>query len=721
MFKYSKSKRIITVLGLIIMLVIGYMVLSTKFSYLETAYLTNSSDDIICVNTKETVIEEQFQMPYEILDSVAFQVGNYQRDSNSSWELTLSNEDGTIITSKIFGFYDAKDNDYYVIKFGKRIIVKRGAIYRLSIRALNVDEGNKIAFYKGYRTNSFSDSAQLYINGNRDSGILCMCINGSNQEPFWVCVYFIILVITAFILLRGSFLQDKGIWWYQDTIICSVLVGVIVFLICIPFASTKTTGVFIDETDNIRGGMIIAQGGVLYRDYVVQHPPVAYYLCSIFALFGANSVEQMRVMFYILLGIVWALMYARYHQSFGKRTMAVLPVAIILCTKSMFGSFSIMILSDVIQEMAMILLLLEFIYYCKDGKKLVGVKRCLIISSGVWMAFGSSFLSVYCLFFIVIGFLCIEWGIWRRQSLPVNRILPRYIPLICIGSIPLIAGVIYFGLNHSLYECYRQMYLFNREIYVKYQGMGRSVFEPFLSGLAAVLNQYVSGLMSIGGNTGISSYTVIAILSVTVYIVFAVKKVLEEKNLIIFFLILTLMICAGAARGAQGSHSLAFWGMLITWNIIFPAKEYQLFHFKKGIQSILLAAGLCLIAEPYVSAVTANFTIEQETVNYNDSLILSLTDPGEDIFIDAGCNDSIYLLTKGIYPINRAVYCLPWYMDWYEDWNIEDLQRTSPNIVVWNPDQAVWGRTSYFMKLNDYILGNYHQISDGSIIWRKNK
>lgn len=60
MFKYSKSKRIITVLGLIIMLVIGYMVLSTKFSYLETAYLTNSSDDIICVNTKETVIEEQF-------------------------------------------------------------------------------------------------------------------------------------------------------------------------------------------------------------------------------------------------------------------------------------------------------------------------------------------------------------------------------------------------------------------------------------------------------------------------------------------------------------------------------------------------------------------------------------------------------------------------------------------------------------------------------------
>ena len=170
MFKYSKSKRIITVLGLIIMLVIGYMVLSTKFSYLETAYLTNSSDDIICVNTKETVIEEQFQMPYEILDSVAFQVGNYQRDSNSSWELTLSNEDGTIITSKIFGFYDAKDNDYYVIKFGKRIIVKRGAIYRLSIRALNVDEGNKIAFYKGYRTNSFSDSAQLYINGNRRAG-----------------------------------------------------------------------------------------------------------------------------------------------------------------------------------------------------------------------------------------------------------------------------------------------------------------------------------------------------------------------------------------------------------------------------------------------------------------------------------------------------------------------------------------------------------------------
>ena len=59
------------------------------------------------------------------------------------------------------------------------------------------------------------------------------------------------------------------------------------FILCSAYLNQ---GVFCDEVDNMVGGMVVADGGVVYRDFYSQHTPVMYYLCAIFRLLGASSI-----------------------------------------------------------------------------------------------------------------------------------------------------------------------------------------------------------------------------------------------------------------------------------------------------------------------------------------------------------------------------------------------------------------------------------------------
>lgn len=714
-----KKKIIVVFLIYILLLLLEFFIFSTKISYLETAYMTYGADDVITVRDDNMMIEQGFEMPYDIIESVSLKIGNFQRDSNSRWNLQLVTNEGKIIVSKEFGFYDASDNHDYKVHFGRKIRVEQGAFYWIKIQPVTVEEGNKIGFYIGNMPTEFSESSSLIINGVPTSGMMFLIINGGEQDYFWCIVYGLILTILAYVAVRAILLKKKGLLWYEDTVIHSILVGIAVFLVYIPFASTSVCEIFTDENDNIRGGMIIANGGVLYRDYVVQHPPVGYYVCGIFALLGAKSVEQMRILFYILLGLVWALMYVRYNKEFGKKIMTFLPVVIMLCTKSLIGSYSTMILSDVIQQITMVLLLLELISYCRN--RTLKLSRILVISLGIWITFGCAFISVYSIFFFILVFIIVEVYVWKKKTVTLKGIAARYLPLLIIGVTPAVAAMVYFGLNHTLYECYRQMYLFNREVYVQYQSIGRNLFEPFLSGLSSMFSQYVTGLLAIGGKTELSVYNIMTIALVTGYMLYAIKKVAENKKNIAIYSLLTLMIAAGAARGVSEFHGLAFWGMMIAWLIVIPVKEYQVFTLGRGLKKVLLAGGFCLLIEPYISAVSANISAEQATVSFTETMILSHTEPGEQIFIDAFALDSIYLLNKDRDPANRAVYCLPWYMDWYEEWNLEDLKEKSPKVAVFHPDIQTWGRTYYMMRIHDYITANYTRISDDSILWVKNE
>ena len=67
---------------------------------------------------------------------------------------------------------------------------------------------------------------------------------------------------------------------------------------------------FGDETDNLLGGVLVAQGQRLYVDFFSSHMPLAYYVAALPGLFGVATLDQFRVYSNALLvvatlAIVW--------------------------------------------------------------------------------------------------------------------------------------------------------------------------------------------------------------------------------------------------------------------------------------------------------------------------------------------------------------------------------------------------------------------------------
>ncbi len=107
-----------------------------------------------------------------------------------------------------------------------------------------------------------------------------------------------------------------------------------------------------------------------------------------------------------------------------------------------------------------------------------------------------------------------------------------------------------------------------------------------------------------------------------------------------------------------------------------------------------------------------NLLYEQQPVSEMESRVISLTEENEKILQDAYSCDSLYLMYKGRYPANRAVYMLPWYMDWYEKDNIEALNEMQPRYVIYFPDEQIGNYKYYTNAFAAELRENYTQLSD---------
>lgn len=697
---------------------IGSHFLMKKTTYLEQTALTFVEEDVLKVSNPEDRVTETFQMPYDTLKKVALRITNYQTDCNTPWTLLITDESGNVACEKEFRFVKATDNGIYTIDLEKAYSVHKGEQYTLSLYSKKVTSDSPIGFYYGTLLTTAGEESQLSYNGEQqESKALCLSVYGGDKDPFWIMVYGIVLLALLFLTIRGIMLATKGMNWKEDAVIQAAACGLLVFFVCLPFAAMGTYA-FTDENDNVRGGMLIARGAVLYRDYVTQHTPFAYYLCGVFALLGASSATQMRILFYICLGVLWTFLYHRHRKNLPAWVLYLLPLLTIFTPVAMTGAYTTMVVAESMQLQAFMVIMLELYAMRLDHKLSLG--RCVVLSLAAWTAIGSVFMSVYTLFFFVLIFLLFEIRYWRaQQSRKIGCILKRYLPLAIVGCIPGICGLLYFKVNHALYYAFQQMYLFNREVYTKYQDMGNSILEPFFSGIVSALSEFQNAVLMYGAGGGIKPYHVLVVLILVTSVVIFIKAFAKNRTEWGVLILGILAIASGAARGVDDWHGQAFWGMLITGVFLLISQEPGRIKDRHVIVRLALLCYAFLILQPVAAQLRYDVTTKQEAVSYLDPIILNELDEGESIFMDAYCNDSIYLLAKGHEPVNRAVYCLPWYMDWYETWNLEDIKESKPDVVVWNPDQECWSQFRYAALLDKYIQENYERVGEGAPIWVK--
>lgn len=686
----------------------------TKLTYIEYVIQNEQSDDYMQLSNIGDQLVQEFTMPYDIIHGVAVKIGTFGRDNNSSWKIIINEKDSReIVYEDIFNASLISDCSYHLIEFNKNIRLKKNSIYELRIIADRVSQETALAFYYSKEPTT---PGELYTNGMIVGGGLCFAIYGGDVDWWWLGYVLLVMLYGIIVILRGHKVISKGQKLVDDKFLMSfVIAGVTVLLL----SSYSLSATFIDENDNIRGGMLIAKGAVLYKDYVTQHTPVAYYLCALFALLGAGSVEQFRLSYYIFEAIVWALLYHRHSDFFGKKKLAILAILEIILISSLISPQGNQILSDGIQGLCIVALLLEFLRYYQD--RTLDWIRSIIVSSCVWGSFGAAFISAYALIWLFGGVVYVEIYSWVKKGFSFRKACFRYYKLLLSLSIPLIGTVMYFAMNNSLHTAFEQFYSFNREVYPKYvSGLGSNLLQPFINAIQyffyIIANHF--NIIIMANATNVTVLQLITIIFATIVLVI----LLTEKRFLESF-ILFMVMCCSATRG-YGFHGLAAWYVAIMIIVIFLDKLLGVLP-KVGIP----VAGLLSIylLSTYVGAVGNNLMYKQPSITPVESGVVSITEEKERILIDAFYCDSIYFLYKDRYPVNRTVYMLPWYMDWYEQDTIDDLCNNMPNVVVYNENQDTWGYMYYANAFATVLKQHYIQISEnpddrwGYGVWLRKK
>lgn len=714
MHKKRKIWMIAGGLALCLLLLWGLDRADRRTTYIESSQMNISGDSSIAVADNKTVLRQEFVMPYELLTELSFKTGTFGRNNNSFWRLVVTEKNsGKPIFENSFNASQVSDGAYYSVPVGTAKRVKKGELYTLAIQSENATGNSALAFYvsegDAYR------EGQLYLNEEATDKDLCFQVYGARRDAFWPGLYMAFLG-TA-VLLAAYFYREykKGRNIIENKLLWAVITGILYLILTYAFTRLNM-GTFTDECDNIRGGMLIAKGKVLYRDYYAQHTPFAYYLCALFALLGAGSIPQFRILYFILNSVVWGGLCYRHSRHFGRMRMVLLPAIQVILTMGMFFQGS-KIMGDNIQGLCMVALALEFLRYLEDRE--LTPSRCLIVAAGIFCSVMSAFVSVFALASVIVGVLVWEVLYWKDNTgFCVKNALRRYGMLVTACLTPFAITFIYFLCNHAIRQMYLMAYQFNTIVYKNYQNeFGRVKWKPFVLGVKnyfTAITDNVNSLITAAGNETAVMQLVLVTAAGVALVLWAVKG--QGGKRIFPAVCLFLCMTGNATRSSTDFHGVAFYYVAVTL-ILVLGMEWEI-NRKKPLAVAWVTVAALYMCKPYVVMIADHIVYRQSAVEGIDKQVVEMTSPGDLIFIDAFVHDSIYLLYKERYPANRNCYILPWYMDWFEFDTIEDLEKYQPKTVIYQPELEVYGQTDFCPNLHQMITSRYIRQGEDSVIWK---
>jgi len=698
------DKKVILFGLIIIFCVCGILLYKStqKIVYMEYIKLDENCDSSLKILNNNSKIEQEFKIPYQMFSGVGLIVEYFNQENNSKYEVVVKDKTANKeITSFVFYSNEVENNSVNKLLLNSPIKVDNTHTFSIIIQAISKEnDKNYVAFGVDEYTGSLKNEENQY------NSTLCMNIYGGNTNIFWFlftlgCEIYVLGLLIYIIYL---YINQKSI--KQNILVQVGILGIIVFLTLSLFAKQQN---FIDEVDNIIGGMLITKGKILYKDYYIQHTPIAYFLCAILSLCQAESVEQFRLIYYVLITFVWMGLYIRHKDNFGKTKMILLPILQIILGVAI-ASETTMILSDNIQAICMIALVLEFLQYLKDEK--IDWKRSIIVSLSIFFSFGSAFISVYQIFAICLGVVVNEIIYWvKNKKITLKKCLQRYWKLIVVCIIPFVVVLIYFVLTNSLNEAYEQAYKFNTEVYSYYTGLGDNIIAPFLIGTKNFIQIIPDSIQNIF--TGKDVNVSIIKLLVGIEIFFVVVKMICKKE---YFksIILVMFMEFGFIR--DSFHLIAFWSSVLI--IILVEFNYNKKSIvQKKIESLVLTVLTMFLLVIFIDKSTVVLLNKIKPISIIEQKVIEETVDGETIFIDLYSCLSVYLIYKDRFPVNRVGFILPWYMDWYEVDTIEDLEKHHPRVCVYNENAEVWKITNFANYLKEYLNKNYEKIDENGLLW----
>ncbi|MGF6991095.1 hypothetical protein M2145_002457 [Lachnospiraceae bacterium PF1-21] len=490
-----------------------------------------------------------------------------------------------------------------------------------------------------------------------------------------------------------------------------------VFLLALPYLNQNSWS---DESDNLVGGKVVAEGGVIYKDYFSQHTPLLYYIVAIFMKLGFKEVFSIRVCFYALITIFFAFIYVRYNKLFGKISLLALPVFFIL--EFARHNFMWTVLSDMVQAMACLMLFLEFSKYIMEKRARLTKISVLLISISIFVAIGVAFMSVYPIAIIAIGVFLNELYLFQQNKKDeilnkIGDIVIRFLPIIIVTLFFLVLYLAYYFYHDVLKEMIYQSFTFNMTVYSKYNQQASPIM-TFIRTIKSYVD-YVYESFSTLYNLSTIQNVILIIGNIGFSIFFFCKKK-------IYSIISFIFIIYCGIRGFQGFHSTPY--ILMSCFCVTFLLEHVFVKFlrRKDIRTRSLSACgallvLILFFQPYATNIE-NISRLNDTKVYTTSPYAYYVDEfvKEDEYIYTTFLDGdIYFATDAKNATFLYSGLCPWVAEAFLPRVIDEIQKNKPKIILYDPKYKIWDYTyeEYCSELEEVLENDY--INSKNIVMEK--
>lgn len=470
-----------------------------------------------------------------------------------------------------------------------------------------------------------------------------------------------------------------------------------------------------DEYDNILGGMIIGNGGEVYKNFISQHTPLMYYLCALVYLLGVRTVIMYRLFMFAGLSLLWVIMFFRYRKHFGSIPMFIYPLSYIAL---MFTTdkLSHCILSEQVQSQALVILLLEFLTYTRI--KNFKISNYFWISFSVLFSFGTAFVSIYPIFIIALGVLSIEIANLIKTgksdksiiSKETKQFFVKGIVLVISCLVPFIILIIVYAVKGNIKNAVYGIYTVNRIYYPKYGGAESSILKSFLG----PINVFKATMK----NTGMFTVNLALISAMLYSIVVMRKKGIFRGIVCLGFIYMTAMRSMSDFHGLPFlSAGMCFFGLTVGEGISILKSNKDFMKMSRLKQSITVFSIVFILLSPF--ELTFLWEIRAGSLKFNKSEYVPQINKGsaEDVVTALIAEDEkfydatitlLYVPTNRL-PINAPGLVCPWIYEAYHDRIFETLENEKPKLIYLPDSFEVWGHNSkdFAADAYEYIRENY--------------
>ena len=477
----------------------------------------------------------------------------------------------------------------------------------------------------------------------------------------------------------------KGDKWVPALFFCCVLALYLTML---------ADGLFVDELDVFYGGYSLAKGGDIYKAYPSQHMPFSYYFAAPAALLGARTPWQFRLYFDVLLSVLWTGIYLRHRKHFSRFTLALLPV--LFAAQLRMHSLGTTMISDHWQGIGILIILLELLRYAEEKKISAGM--AWMISLGIVLSFGTTFLSAYPLLILFLGVVAMQAVQAARKERKLPEMLKEDLRLTLICLCPFLLLALWYLASGNLANAFGGAYELNVGIYSKYlDGFGTDAGGSFFATFPRWIQYQGKGagyLNAAGWRWALQIWAQTAALLVFVACLFREKKRIAG----ITFLLAVILTGVRAFDGFHGAPYMAVTCIPMAFCLDGALSSFM--EKRSWRRALPAAAALaCALALAVPVAIAARGLIHvprllagEKHRESNREVLEILAEPGERIHTgDLSYSEMIVMRNNLTLDPGSPAIANPWFYEYYGEQELTALKENQTRLLVLEPDGSLWG------------------------------